>query len=113
MLIYTIESIKAVGGPQRVKSLEKLVENFEKNTGEWRHLSHDDLASLIKKELACLSTKMQQIHEKTTSKIEVVAQDLKHLEADENDVIEEIEVSQQKIVFTVGPEAFHSSFDDD
>jgi len=31
MLIYTIESIKAVGGPQRVKSVEQLVENFEKD----------------------------------------------------------------------------------
>ena len=31
MLVYAIESIKAVGGPQRVKSVEQLVENFEKD----------------------------------------------------------------------------------
>ena len=38
-LIYAIESMKAVSGPQQVKSLEHLVENFEKDISEWCHLS--------------------------------------------------------------------------
>ena len=43
---------------------------------------------------------MQQIHEEATSKFETVTQDLKHLEAEENDVTEAIEVAQQKMVST-------------
>ena len=59
MLIYVIESIKAVGEPQRVKSLVQLVENFEKDIGEWRRQSQADLAPLIEEELASLSVQMQ------------------------------------------------------
>ena len=54
MLIYVIESIKAVGEPQRVKSLVQLVE-----IGEWRRQSQADLVPLIEEELASLSVQMQ------------------------------------------------------
>ena len=96
MLIYTIKSIKAVGGRQRVKFLEQLVETL-KRIGEWRRLSQANLPPLIEEELAYLSAQMQQPYKETTIKIEVVAQDLKHLEAKENDIAEVIEISSRRL----------------
>ena len=100
MFIYAIQSIKAVGGPQLVSSLEQLVEHFKKNIGEWRRLSQADLTPLVEEEPPHLYAQMHQIHEEMISKIEAVAQDLKCLEAEEYDIAEAIEVAQQKMVFT-------------
>jgi len=47
MLVYAFKSIKAIGEPQRVKSLEQLVENLKIYIGDWRCLSQADLTPLV------------------------------------------------------------------
>jgi len=46
-----IESIQDFRGDDQVAALELLVEKFEKDVGEWRHLSSSDLDSLVDEDL--------------------------------------------------------------
>jgi len=68
-----IENIRNVGRAVHVESLERVVEDFKKDIGEWRHLSQYDLAPLIKEELDRLCAQMQQTYIEETSKVEAVS----------------------------------------
>jgi len=55
VLSRNIKSIQDFGGDGQAISLELLVENFERDVGEWRHLSSSDLTPLIDEELKRLT----------------------------------------------------------
>jgi len=92
-----IKNIKDIGGTGQVGPLEQLVENFEEDVTEWYCLSQSDLAPLVEEELNCLSVQMQQTYEEATSKVEAAIKELDFLKVKEQNIVEEIELSNQTL----------------
>ena len=57
-----IESIQDFRGDDQAVALELLVEKFEKDVGEWRHLSSSDLTPSVDEELKCVTVQMHKAH---------------------------------------------------
>jgi len=60
VLSHNIESFRDFKGDDQATSLELLVENFERDVGEWRHLSSSDLTPLVDEELKHLMAQKQK-----------------------------------------------------
>jgi len=90
------QAIKNIGGAGQVGPLEQLVENFEDVT-EWCRLSQSDLAPLVEEELNRLSVQTQQTYAEATSKVEEAIKELDLLKVEEQNIVEEIELSNQTL----------------
>jgi len=62
VLSRNIESIRDFGGDDQAAALELLVEKFDKDVGEWRHLSSSNLDSSVDEELEHLVSQMREAH---------------------------------------------------
>jgi len=61
VLSYNIESIRDFGGDDQAASSELLVEKFERDVGEWRHLSSLVLTPSVDEELKHLTLKCKKL----------------------------------------------------
>ena len=91
-----IKNIKDIGEAGQVGPLEQLVENFEDVT-EWCRLSQSELAPLVEEELNRLSVQTQQTYAEATSKVEEAIKELDLLKVEEQNIVEEIELSNQTL----------------
>jgi len=60
VLTQNIETIRDFGGTDEAASLERIVENFKKDMGQWCHPNSSDLTPLVKEEVKRLSDYMQK-----------------------------------------------------
>ena len=56
------------------------MEKFEKDVGEWRHLSSTDVDSSVDEELKCLVAQMHEAHLAAQEAVKAISSDLKYLE---------------------------------
>jgi len=61
VLTRNIETIRDFGGTNQAASLELIVEDFEKDVGEWRRLNSSNLTLFIEEELQCLSEQCRRL----------------------------------------------------
>jgi len=64
----------------QVATFELLVEKFEKDVGEWRHLSNSDLDSLVDEEFEHLMAQMSEAHLAAQEAAKAISSYLKSLE---------------------------------
>ena len=74
-----------------------MVEDLEKDVGEWHHLSQSDLAPLIEEEFDRLSEHVKQTFIEMIREAEVVSQELKSLEAEKITIANVIDASNQAL----------------
>ena len=65
-----METIRDFGGTGQATSLELIVEDLEKDVGEWRHLNSLDLTPFVEEEVKRLSEHMQNTYAKTQKELE-------------------------------------------
>ena len=56
------ENIRDLGGVDQDVSLGLMMEDLEKDAGEWHCLNDSDLTLLVEEELNCLSNQMQKAY---------------------------------------------------
>ena len=76
ILSQAVESVQDIGWFDEATSLEELVNNLERDTGEWTCLNQLDLTPVVEKELERLSQKMQKNYLETSKKAEIVSKEL-------------------------------------
>ena len=93
VLSRNIESIQDFRGDDQATALKLLVEKFEKDVGEWRHLSSSDLDSSVDEELECLVTQMREAHFAAQEAAKVVSSYLKSLKIRKVEIADAIDAS--------------------
>ena len=74
------------------------MEKFEKDVGEWRHLSSSDLDSLVNEELERLMVQMQKAHLEAQEAAKAVSLDLKALETRKIEIGDAIDASNSALL---------------
>ena len=94
-LSRNIECIQDFRGDRQAAALELLVEKFEKDVGEWRHLSSSDLDSLVDEELE--RAQMREAHFTALEAAKAVSSDLKFLETRKIEIGNAIDTSNSAL----------------
>jgi len=100
VLFWAIENIRNLWGVDQAASLELMVENLEKDVGEWRRLNDSDLTPSVEEELKRLSEQIQKSYVETQGEAEVVSQELKSLAHDEIKIVDAIGASNNALAPT-------------
>ena len=98
VLSRNIESIRDFRGDDQAAALELLVEKFEKDVDEWRHLSNSYLNPLVDEELERLMAQMQKVHLEVQEATKAVSLDLKSLETSKVEIGDVIDVSNSALL---------------
>ena len=109
VLSRAIENIRDLRGADQATSLKLMVEELEKDMGEWRHLNDSDLTPLVEEEVKRLSEQMQKTYVEAQGEVEAVSQELKSLESEKIKIADATEASSNALAFTNDQEG-RSSF---
>ena len=74
------------------------MEKFEKDVGEWRHLSSSDLTPSVDEELKRLAIQMHKAHLETQKAAKAVSSDLKSMEARKVEIGDAIDASNNALL---------------
>jgi len=76
------------------------VEKFEKDVGEWRHLSSSNLDSSVDEELECLVAQMREAHFTAQEAAKAVSSGLKSLKTRKVEIRDAIKASNSALLDT-------------
>jgi len=92
VLTQNIETIRDFEGTDQAASLELIVEDLEKDVGEWCHLNSSDLSLLVEKEVKHLSDHMHKTYTEAQQALKAESQGLKSLVAEKIKIVDTIDL---------------------